>query len=62
MAVRSYLSGYLHRGVRRWKQRRTNRIVQNLPLEIQKDIGWPRDEEAQRRKLDEHESFWERQG
>ncbi|WP_274426795.1 hypothetical protein [Chelativorans sp. YIM 93263] len=57
MAMYSSVSDYLHRGFLRWRRRRTNRIIRNLPLEIQKDIGWPDSNREQRRKLYQPESF-----
>lgn len=59
MSVHTVVSDYLRRRVALWERRRTERFVRNLPLEIQKDIGWS-DSDARRRRLKERESLWER--
>lgn len=59
MTIQSAVSEYLHRRVAQWERRRTERYIRNLPLETQKDIGWP-DYEARRRRLQSRESLWER--
>jgi len=35
------ITSFLERQRLRWRQRQTERTLQSLPAELQKDIGWP---------------------
>lgn len=41
MTIHASMTEYLRRRAAHWRRRRTARYISNLPLEIQKDIGWP---------------------
>ncbi|WP_159586619.1 hypothetical protein [Chelativorans xinjiangense] len=59
MSVQATVSNYLRRRIALWERRRTDRFIRNLPLEIQKDIGWP-DGGTRRARVHSKDSLWER--
>ncbi|MCT7375244.1 hypothetical protein N5A92_09385 [Chelativorans sp. EGI FJ00035] len=59
MSVQTAVSNYLRRRIALWERQRTDRFISNLPLEIQKDIGWPGGE-TRRAPLRTKDSLWER--
>lgn len=61
MSVQTALSHFLRRRVALWERRRTERFIRNLPVEIQKDIGWP-DGGTRRAKLPQQDALWDRRG
>ena len=60
MSVRSQVTDYLRYRVAIWRQRRSERYVSSLPVEIRKDIGWPGGGIPEHRQGQPQNSLWER--
>ncbi|UUP16042.1 hypothetical protein [Nitratireductor thuwali] len=59
MTIHTRITSYLRRRAALWERRRTERFIQNLPAEVQKDIGWPGSDNGRSSNQQASLSHWE---